>query len=143
MRKLVVVMMCLLAQGAYSLESYVYKEKLAKKAVVLQNTKQAFLGSNHPVKQQPVFAHIFRNMDFNRVEDSAVKIMMSHFTQDEIEALVNFLESSAGQSVTQKMQKYQKMLGTLIEEEMKRTFQNELANGTLPVNKGPSTPVGR
>jgi hypothetical protein len=65
---------------------------------------------------------MFDGLDFKRLRDVSVELMVKHFSAGEIDSLTNFYSSAEGRSVMQKMPTYTAELMPVIQQEVMRNL---------------------
>ena len=104
---------------------------LAQKVITINGPREALLNGDHAVTQHPFFQQIFAGMNFPMLDEKAAESMAVNFTAEELKALAAFLASPVGKSINQKMPRYQKVIGALIQNEMKRVADEQIRSGKL------------
>ncbi len=128
------------AAHAQSAEA-VRRLQLAGEAISLNPPRDAIMASG--LAAHPMFQQIFAKLDMGRINAEAAQLMAEQFTSQELQALVNFQKSPLGRQVQMKMPGYQKLLGSMIQNEMTAAFQAYVASqgsggaSSLPVNGQP------
>jgi hypothetical protein len=108
------------------------KLKLAEEAMSLNNPRRVVEESFGPNRNHPTFQHILSRMDYQKIEKEAARLMATTFTEEELRALLVFRRSPVGQAIDEKMPKFQKIVGGLIQEELQNIFRAEAQAGRLP-----------
>lgn len=108
---------------AFALETSASKLQLARQAVALNSPRDALMDGNTPLARQPMFTQVFNNLDFRKIDEQAAQLMTESFTTEEIRALVAFSNSDVGRSINLKMSGYQRLVGAMLQNEMKTTFE--------------------
>lgn len=142
MKSLLTFMMALLAGQALAQSFDLQTMSLARKAVMMNSPKEALLSGSSPLSSHPMFNQVVGRVDFNRVNEQAASLMVDVFSPEEIQALVDFLESPAGQRITMKMPGYQKLVGSMVQNEMKAAFEGYvLSQGANAARGGANGPA--
>ncbi|MFM1849042.1 MAG: hypothetical protein RL417_2516 [Pseudomonadota bacterium] len=75
-----------------------------------------------PEAREEVKKMMFDGLDFKRLRDVSVELMVKHFTAGEINSLTDFYSSPEGRSVMQKMPTYTAELMPNIQQEVMRNM---------------------
>lgn len=115
--------------------------QLAGEAITLNPPREAIMESN--LSAHPMFQQIFAKLDMGRINAQAAELMAEQFTSEELQALVDFQKSPLGRQIQMKMPGYQKLLGSMVQNEMAAAFQAYMASqasggaSSLPRNSQP------
>ena len=105
---------------------------LARQLLELDPPREAMLESGHPMAGQPAFRRTLDAMNFERINAQAIAAMVELFSIAEMEALIAFRRSPAGQSATEKMPLYQRYVGSLVQNHFTETFRTRVAPALTP-----------
>jgi hypothetical protein len=116
--------------------------QLAQVALKNQELQQAI--TNSPLASHPMFTDIFSLVDMRDLNNRAASLMAQRFTEQELSALVDFQNSTAGRSIQTKMPGFQLEVGAMVNNVMTQAFQRYMASkagaggaSSLPVQGTP------
>jgi hypothetical protein len=129
-----------LAQGL-SADNLSYRTTLATEYMALNPTQKALANSVGTLKESDSLKQAFNMVNYALLDRQGAELMAEVFTADEIKALLAFQKSAAGQRILLKMPEYQKIMGSKVQEELRKAY--EAALNPLAGVLAPTAPVAK